>query len=73
MNGTTASTMAVAAALVIVLNYVLNLYGVQPMPAKVAAAAGVVIHALGVAARRLFLWMTGGDPTVLFDDLPVRS
>ena len=51
-----ADVLTVSAAIVLLANYVLNLNGVQPMPPDVTIAAGVVVHAIGVAAKKLFFW-----------------
>lgn len=56
------SVLTVSAAVVLLANYVLNLYGIQPMPPDVTIAAGVVVHALGVAAMKLFAWYVNCAP-----------
>lgn len=54
------SSLTVSAAIVLLANYVLNLYGVQPMPPDVTIAAGVVVHAVGVLIRSY--WPKVPDP-----------
>lgn len=58
MQTTTTATLTVSTAVVLLVNYVLNLNGIQPMPPDVTIAAGVVVHAVGVGGIKLFNWST---------------
>jgi hypothetical protein len=58
MQTTTTATLTVSTAIVLLVNYALNINGVQPMPPDVTIAAGVVVHAIGVGVIKLFKWST---------------